>query len=48
MSSRQSEAIRMADEGEIENAASVIALNWLARHHAACRGRLLDPVLTAG
>ena len=24
-------------EGEIENAASVIALNWLARHHASLR-----------
>ena len=33
MSCRPIEAIRMADEGEIENAASVIALNWLARHH---------------
>ena len=32
------EAIRKADEGEIENAASVIALNWLARHHASLRG----------
>jgi ADP-ribose pyrophosphatase len=32
------EAIRRADEGEIENAASVIALNWLARHHASLRG----------
>lgn len=32
------EAIRMADEGEIENAASVIALNWLARHQASLKG----------
>jgi ADP-ribose pyrophosphatase len=32
------EAIRKADEGEIENAASVIALNWLARHHESVRG----------
>ena len=32
------EAIRRADEGEIENAASVIALNWLARHHESLRG----------
>jgi ADP-ribose pyrophosphatase len=32
------EAIRRVDEGEIENAASVIALNWLARHHASLRG----------
>jgi ADP-ribose pyrophosphatase len=33
-----SEAIRMADESEIENAASVIALNWLARHHDSLKG----------
>jgi ADP-ribose pyrophosphatase len=32
------EAIRKADEGEVENAASVIALNWLARHRASLRG----------
>jgi ADP-ribose pyrophosphatase len=32
------EAIRRADEGEVENAASVIALNWLARHRASLRG----------
>jgi ADP-ribose pyrophosphatase len=32
------EAIRKADESEIENAASVIALNWLARHHASLKG----------
>src|SRR3954469_13223137 len=32
------EAIRRADAGEIENAASVIALNWLARHHSSLRG----------
>jgi hypothetical protein len=28
----------MADESEIENAASVIALNWLARHHDSLKG----------
>ena len=38
MSSPPIEAIRKVDEGEIENAASVIALNWLARHHASLRG----------
>jgi ADP-ribose pyrophosphatase len=32
------EAIRKADEGEVENAASVIALNWLARHRASLHG----------
>ncbi|MDX1610291.1 MAG: NUDIX domain-containing protein [Halofilum sp. (in: g-proteobacteria)] len=32
------EAIAMADDGRIANAAGVIGLYWLARHHARLRG----------
>jgi len=39
------EAIRRMDDGEITPSTAVIALQWLARHHAEFRRRESDPLL---